>query len=73
MSWTIRLVKDQDGLKIDEEVLSGLQNMPDGTYVLYGHEPKDGESQIATLSITHTTLTGLQIATAIASRNLQRY
>ena len=58
MSYSLRIIKDADGIRLDEGSLSGSGNLPEGVLTISGHHVGDGEIGIENIVVQMTGATG---------------
>jgi hypothetical protein len=51
VSYTIRVIRDADGLKVETPHPSALAHVPLGVFEINGHEPAEGTSPIRALGV----------------------
>jgi hypothetical protein len=65
MSYSFTVVKDVDGLRIDESA-STLTLIPDGKWQVSGHLSAPGMSRTANLAVTQIGADGHHVATVVS-------
>ena len=58
MSYSLRIIKDADGIRLDEGSLSASGNLPEGVLTVSGHHVGDGEIGTETISVALSTDVG---------------
>lgn len=76
MSFVFTVVRDAEGIRLEEVPPSMLEHIPPGRFQMSGHVPNCEQSNIATLSVSQYPLEGwgviAQISTSYASSTIEQ-
>lgn len=64
MSYSFKITKDADGIRLEQPSEGGLQHIPDGTFTITGHAVAPGWSQTETIGVRHADQAGRHVIAA---------
>jgi hypothetical protein len=72
MSYSFKITKDADGIRLEQPSEGALQHIPDGTFTITGHAVAPGWLQTETIGVRHADPDGQHVIGAIAESTARK-